>query len=318
MTRIAAILLVLLTLCTNHPLEAQTDSAPPYLYYYSQLLGGLIIERADGTDSRQIAADVIPPNLSGLAGPGWSPSGKYFAAYPYGSRSNTPYLIDLKGQPIATWLDQVSRSMMEWSPTREDILMVIGDFNKAYKQNNLGSFIWLIDAEHDRVLAEFGMNMTVLAYSMSDITWDTAHQQIVFYLASDIYNVDDHFRVTMHFDGTTLREPVPAKDFVPMYKSMDMTSNPDIQTGDNISPSGNYKAHGIHPAQLTDNRTGHTIDLPLHTQATICRDYSWNQNEDYMITLDGNLVAGGGCGSAVIGVTNPKGTFWRELGGCSW
>src|SRR3954471_12396585 len=102
-TRLTAILLILFTLGVTPSLHAQTDSAPPYLYYYSQLLGGLIIERADGTDSRQIAADVIPPNLTGLGGPGWSPSGKYFAAYSEiysegGSSPRTPYLIDTKGR----------------------------------------------------------------------------------------------------------------------------------------------------------------------------------------------------------------------------
>src|SRR4051794_7367447 len=81
MTRLTVILLLTLVLVSiAAPLQAQTDSAPPYLYYYSQLLGGLIIERADGTDSRQIAADIIPPDLTGLGGPGWSPSGKYFIA----------------------------------------------------------------------------------------------------------------------------------------------------------------------------------------------------------------------------------------------
>src|SRR5215208_3273113 len=99
MTRIAASLLIIFALIgSHHRLQAQTDSPPPYLYYYSQLLGGLIIERADGTDSRQIAADVIPPKLTGLGGPGWSPSGKYFAAqgvtYSDSSYISTPYLVD--------------------------------------------------------------------------------------------------------------------------------------------------------------------------------------------------------------------------------
>jgi hypothetical protein len=45
-------MLIILTLSN---VQAQEAELPPYLYYYSRLLGGLIIERADGTDSRQIA-----------------------------------------------------------------------------------------------------------------------------------------------------------------------------------------------------------------------------------------------------------------------
>ena len=52
--------------------SAQADSNAPYLYYYSRMLGGIIIEHPDGSDSRLIGSDVIPPNLTGIEGPGWS------------------------------------------------------------------------------------------------------------------------------------------------------------------------------------------------------------------------------------------------------
>jgi hypothetical protein len=58
--------------------------------------------------------------------------------------------------------------------------------------------------------------------------------------------------------------------------------------------------------------------LPVHTQATICRDYIWHEDEDYIITLGGTQRAGGGCGPVVMGVTNSSGELWRELGSCSW
>ncbi len=55
-----ATLLTIFLLSVTTPTQAQTDTAPPYLYYYSRLLGGLIIERADGTDSRRIGMDAFP------------------------------------------------------------------------------------------------------------------------------------------------------------------------------------------------------------------------------------------------------------------
>lgn len=45
--------LVLLALLA-FPVGAQDDPLAPYLYYYSPLIGGFVIERADGSDSRAV------------------------------------------------------------------------------------------------------------------------------------------------------------------------------------------------------------------------------------------------------------------------
>jgi hypothetical protein len=319
----ATLLLTLAFVGINRPLQAQSDSPPPYLYYYSQLLGGLIIEHPDGTDSRQIAADVIPPNLTGLVGPGWSPSGKYFAAYGvdysgYGGYNASAYLIDLNGHPVAPWLNNIDlTSSMQWSPPGEDILLVMGKVSPE-RYTDFGTFVWLIDVQHNKVLAEYGINVEMLVYSMSRIIWDTNHQQIVFYLKPDTYNVGDYYRVIMHFDGTILRELTTAEKFIALADAFNLEEDTGLYSGDSISPSGTYKMHGDHRPTLTDTRTGQTIALPRHTQSTMCRNYLWSKNEQFMITMDGSLIAGGGCGAAVMGITNPQGTLWRELGGCSW
>src|SRR6185369_13172109 len=133
MTRLFTILLIIFALGVTPSLHAQADTKPPYLYYYSQLLGGLIIERADGSDSRHLAADVIPPNMSGLSGPGWSRSGKYFAGsgsiyLSYATYRQQPYIIDLKGNNLVPWLDLIATTaFMQWSPTGEDILLIVGN-----------------------------------------------------------------------------------------------------------------------------------------------------------------------------------------------
>jgi hypothetical protein len=319
MTRLFSILLIIFTLGFTASLQAQTDSQPPYLYYYSSLLGGLIIERADGTDSRQIAADVIPPNMTGLSGPGWSPSEKYFAAYgvtysDYGGFATAPYLIDLRGKSVAPWLTTVVHtSRMQWSPSGEDILLLIGSFS-ANQYRGLGSFVWLIDAANNKVLADYGTDVDALAYGMSDIHWDVAHQQIVFYLRLDTYNVNSTYRVTLHFDGTVLREPVAKDQFIPQVFNLE--GDELINDGRTVSPHGTYETQ--QPLKLINTRTGETVDLPRHTGSTICRDFIWTDDEYYMITMDGTLLAGGGCFVPVMGVTNPQGKLWRELGSCSW
>lgn len=59
--------------------QADADLAP-YLYYHSDLAGGMVLERADGTDSRMLVEDVSSPGAptrhSSLIE--WSPSGQYY------------------------------------------------------------------------------------------------------------------------------------------------------------------------------------------------------------------------------------------------
>ncbi len=324
MTRPVAILLMMFTLlCTTSvSAQAQSDSSQPYLYYYSQLLGGIIIEHPDGTDSRQIAADVIPPNMSGLVGPGWSPSGKYFAGYrfiarPYRSGSGAAYIIDLKGHQIAAKLtSSINNTLyMQWSPTGTDILLIVGLLHPTHETS-----FWLVDVAQDRLIAAFSTPIEDdLSYSMTEVIWDLAQQQITFYVKARLVKEVPLYRVTMYFHGKIEHQEVLTNDGLsPLVNTITLEDSDTLEYGKSISPSGAFTTYGNHPPKLVDNRTGKMIDLPVHTQATICRDYLWTSDEVYMITLDGNLQAGGGCGSAAMGVTNAQGTLWREMGLCSW
>lgn len=322
MTRLSAILLLIFTCVGISTLHAQPDTTQPYLYYYSQLLGGLIIEHPDGTDSRQIAADVIPPNMTGLSGPGWSPSGKYFAAYnfiaqPYRSGTDTPYIIDLQGYSIASKLTTsiINTLYMQWSPSGTDVLLIVGLLHPDYETS-----FWLVDVAQDKVIATFTTPIEdLLSYSITEVLWDVNQQQIMFYVRARLVKEVPLYRVTMHFDGKIERQEVLTNDGLSaLVDTITLEDADALIYGKNTSPSGIYTAYGLHPPKLIDNRTGKTIDLPVHTQATICRDYLWTSDEVYTITLDGTLLAGGGCASAAMGVTNPQGTLWRELGRCSW
>ncbi len=312
MTRLTAILLVILAVTTTSlSVQAQPDPSQPYIYYYSQLLGGLIIEHPDGTDSRQIAADVIPPNMSGLAGPGWSPSGKYFAAYGIPSNDDSarvPYLIDTKGQNQAGWLHNVTvTSFMQWSPNGEDILLIEG----VYNPNGLrDAFFWVIDVGHNQLLADFGVNLGGSS-QRSEILWNVEQGQIVFEYAADLGTLQ-YYRVTMHFDGTILRQPISADEFIPQTSN----SNLDTDEENRISPRGTYKAQRYPIARLINTTTNQPLELPRHTQGTGCRDYLWPENEAYIITLDGTALTDG-CGFPALGVTNVQMTLWRELGHCT-
>ncbi len=56
----------------------RAQARAPYLYYYSDVLNGFVIERADGTDSRVIAQGVmISPARAVVQNTSWSASGKW-------------------------------------------------------------------------------------------------------------------------------------------------------------------------------------------------------------------------------------------------
>ena len=298
------------------PVHGQPEEAPPYLYYYSSLLGGLIIERADGTDSRHIGADIIPPDMTGLGGPGWSPSGNYFAARQ--SPQEAIFLIDMQGDNVIDWIDRIKPVEMQWSPSGEDWLFIIGTTTRYTGGRQSITFL-LVDVERETVLVEYVENFAMWPYERSDTIWQPEQEQIRFYIAPEIYSDDQFFQITMQFDGTVLKEPVTEKEYQTHY------SPPLLQYDDShlydaygVSPSGRYEADGKYPTVLRDLSTNTLVELPTHSQGTICRGYQWSIDENYIITLDGVLRAGGGCGWAVIGVTDRDGDLWRELGNCGW
>ena len=54
-----------------------TEDDVPYIYYYSNVLNGIVIERADGTDSRIIGQGLVDEDVAAIYGPGWSPDGRW-------------------------------------------------------------------------------------------------------------------------------------------------------------------------------------------------------------------------------------------------
>ena len=314
----------LLSLLVAFPAQSQSGEEPPYLYYYSSMLGGLIIERADGTDSRHIAADVIPAGYTGLVGPGWSPSGKYFATFPinygdYLSSVGRPYLVDTHGNEVVSWFGITDiTAFMQWSPTGENILLIAGK-PSASRSHGFGTFFYLVDANQGRIIAEFGINLSMMAYEMGEVIWDVPNRHIILYFAPDIYEPKTRYRVKLGFDGTTIREPITLEEWV----EHNNRPSPDVSSSslyDAIaqSSSGRYEAQGVAEPALVNLQTGQIVELPLHSQASICADFIWNGDETHIITMNGTTVAGGGCGTAVVGVTNSQGRLWRELGKCSW
>lgn len=123
---------------TVRPTAAQSprqEPAMPYLMAFSDSPAPhFVIERADGSDSRDFATDLMPADTNVVDGAGWSSSGHWFAwtaetiggggAYS-GAR---PFILSADGQTHLTGLDDMNLVEMAWSPNR-DLLAVAGLVN---------------------------------------------------------------------------------------------------------------------------------------------------------------------------------------------
>jgi hypothetical protein len=113
------LVLVVLGLLSVSGVGAQAD-LPPYIHYFDHLRGGLVIERADGTDSRMIAdvpMDAGPPV--------WSASGKWMVAGGeiWSTRGD-------RHMPIpAPFVVSAYENKLLWSPVDELLLIVTKDFS---------------------------------------------------------------------------------------------------------------------------------------------------------------------------------------------
>jgi Tol biopolymer transport system component len=110
--RVICVILIIGSLAVLLPNAAPTQATgtgAPYLYYFSDLLHAFVIERADGTDSRVLADGVTPDDNNAVRGPGWSPSGKWFAWTSTGGSTSAerPWLISADGTRRFSGLDHV-------------------------------------------------------------------------------------------------------------------------------------------------------------------------------------------------------------------
>jgi hypothetical protein len=219
-------LLTLLFLLLS-PVHAQdTGSSPaqddiPYIYYYSGALNGIVIERADGTDSRIIGQGVVDEDVYRIYGPGWSPDGRWFAwrvwtpdGY-YGSPGKG-YVISADGQTV---LEMTSRfpcvNSMLWHP-RENILLVYGNMTKEGEYCDTWvdpvATYWLIDVESQTRLATFSIDVTYGRGGTWDlwqsIYWLSEAERVQFF--ERVFRVGHEvqtLRVTMAYDGSVTVEP---------------------------------------------------------------------------------------------------------------
>jgi Tol biopolymer transport system component len=115
--------------------EAQSGSDAPFLYYYSREQKAFIVERADGSESRVLAEYDLHEGVApdAITGPGWSPSGKWFAWTKYNLEGgalleSVALLVHRDGGNLVSLAhppddSQYASVHLYWSPV-EDLLLV--------------------------------------------------------------------------------------------------------------------------------------------------------------------------------------------------
>ena len=169
-------LLVLLVVCWGTfavPSRAQ-EYANPYIYYFSDTANAFIIERAGEFDTRIMGADLIPrpdPDLDQVTvvnGPGWSPSGRWFAwtaqhvSLGYDRSVDLgPFVIHTDGSKQLTLLDGLRNVQLAWA-AEEDVLFVASFHRELVDPDDLAdtrnvaqAYLAVIDVEREQVIASF-------------------------------------------------------------------------------------------------------------------------------------------------------------------
>lgn len=158
---LSMMVLFLLSVVPETTTYADEDAPPPYLYYYSGILNAFVIERADGTDSRILAQDVIPRHHNEIRRPIWSPSGQWLAWRSAEHRGPGPswysgWIISSDGSQRLTMLDHppdavVHVDVMEWAS--DDDLLFVSEIITDENRENATRRSMLIDAEAGIILA---------------------------------------------------------------------------------------------------------------------------------------------------------------------
>ncbi len=170
-TRLACLLILVTAMLTPHA-QAQTSDAP-YIYYFSNQLNAFVIERADGSDPHLLGDGLMtftaePRDIfSGIYvdGPGWSPSGQWFAwtaeqvSVAPGYSGARPYVLSADGARRLTLLDHLQDAQLMWAADA-DVLFVASHQTERLNPDDLedthttiDTYFAVVDVAQEQVIA---------------------------------------------------------------------------------------------------------------------------------------------------------------------
>jgi len=220
------LILLLVTFLLTQPLYAQDftqTSDAPYIYYYSDALNGLVIERADGTDSRVIGTGLAGERLYRIDGPGWSSDGTWFAWHKWSrnriwSTVDSVYAIHVSGERnlVNQLQDYGCVLWLEWSPNT-NMLIVLGKLTLRTSCNSTSQLVQtyrLIDAELLTIAAEFSIASSGDFQSpiYPHIVWNDVGSGVQVLEGMDRYSASNDYsiqsvQISMNVGGSVFMEP---------------------------------------------------------------------------------------------------------------
>ncbi|NJL55111.1 hypothetical protein HC928_07935 [bacterium] len=170
--------------------HSETEPAP-FLYYYSKTAQAFVIQRSDGSERRVLAEYLLPPGHSGVAGPGWSASGQWFAWFsgqllsgpvPDDTFSSAMVVNGDTGNIIEA-IENCFVDFLDWSPSMD--LLLIGCYETYAEVDSYTYFIF--DPTIENILFKMDGEDFGLTGNIVDITsahWGPNGDNLIFYYAS--------------------------------------------------------------------------------------------------------------------------------------
>lgn len=301
---------VLLSLMTQPLFAQQTTSEVPYIYYYSDVLDGIVIERADGTDSRLIPSPernsrethvAFGWNFWSSKGGGWSPSGRWFA---YSGR-----VLGIDGRFLPHLGEYTCVEMLLWHPV-EDMLLVFGTHQPPDTPCSWYVFTYtLIDPNAATILASVTMQSYIMEGNPA-VYW--LDQSMLFKQMKANYGSYIYSHVIMHYDGRVEIVPVPEEQ----WKDTPANVKPDRRGISSATDVENPHPEFVLHTSLTYEGQELPFDPPLNSsQGGRYLAWLWHSGGDWLLVG----YEGTGVDSATIervSVYNWKTGQYREISSC--
>jgi hypothetical protein len=313
-------------ICILSMVSAQAEQAP-YLYYYSHALNGIVIERADGTDSRVIGQGVITnPKIVNWGSVGVSPDKNWLTLQ---TEVENLHQFSGDGQGLAVALDGQTRLKqldemrcifsMQWSPDSRYLLVYgvaeeVPQHDCGYWTNTVVTY-WLFDVTQQTIVAahyaqpEFG-NVAGANFAPA-VVWDLEQGAVSFPIYGLRVDWERNYCVTMQSDGIVTQMPRDCFD------GQIPDSPPPMFTGEDTSPSGRY-AIDLYQLVLTDTASGTIQSIPIHSSATegYLITTHWDTAETWVLLAYERCAAGCGLVPGANSVFNAQTGQYRDLTNC--
>lgn len=287
-------------------LNAQDST--PYIYYYVYAENVFVIERADGTERRSFALDILQEQPDHIIGPGWSLNGDFFAFGVRPSGRPNAYIVNVSNgisHPINMW----RVGAMHWSPD-SDYLLVSGHVDpcEGYCSQETN---WLIDGQSGEILAWLDLRRGAQGPGATPVVWD--NEIVKFYRFEENFpnsRLTSYYEISMNIGGEVIKTPIMPEEYFEQFLPMD--EGIDLDHRIFSSPSANYTISAT--GQLTNTEKQSVTQLPapdfgVEGTARIV-DVHWDPSEEWVLIsytgIDG------------VSIVRSDGSAYRELTMCGF